>query len=60
MVNGFHNNEQALMMVPTVELNFPQQLVMPRLCCELVVCGYCVADASSGDTQNNLKDRGVE
>jgi hypothetical protein len=27
MVNGFHNNEQALMMVSTLELNFPQQFI---------------------------------
>ena len=30
MVNGFHNNEQALMMVSTLELNFPQQFSVQR------------------------------
>jgi hypothetical protein len=30
MVNGFHNNEQALMMVSTLELNFPQHTPVVR------------------------------
>ena len=34
-VNGFHDNEQASMMVSTLELNFPQQYLqldtVPRI-----------------------------